>query len=145
MKYEEILQKFGRKAPQAKRAHPRDLEHQLQAACIHWFRYAYSRFGDLLFAIPNGGRRDAITGKRLKEEGVLAGVADLFLSMPNNEFHGLYIEMKTATGRQSKEQKAFEQNVSSQGYLYFVCRSKEEFISIINTYFSNYVIPNAKR
>lgn len=36
----------------------------------------------LLFAIPDGGRRDAVTGAHLKAEGVRAGVPDMFLAVP---------------------------------------------------------------
>lgn len=134
MTYEELLQLFSRKAPQAKRAKPRDLEHQLQCACVHWYRFAYARFSDLLFAIPNGGRRDVVTGRKLKDEGVLAGVADLFLAIPNREYHGLFIEMKTDKGRQSEAQKNFQRAVTGAGYNYAICRSKEDFSAVVTSY-----------
>ena len=78
-----------------------DAEHRLQCACVRWFRYQYPHHVSLLFAVPNGGRRDAVTGARLKAEGVVAGVADLLLFVPTKQHHALCIEMKTATGRQS--------------------------------------------
>ena len=77
-----------------------DPEHQLQCACVRWFRYAHADLSPLLFAVPNGGRRDHITGARLKAEGVVAGVADLLLLVPSQQHHALCIEMKTAKGRQ---------------------------------------------
>lgn len=55
----------------------RDEEHETQAACVRWFRAAWPGLRGRLFAVPNGGRRDAVTGARLKAEGVVAGVADL--------------------------------------------------------------------
>lgn len=107
----------------------RDIEHRLQSACVKWFRYQYPQYSRLLFAIPNGGARNAATGRKLKEEGVVAGVADLFLSVPGNDgSHGLYIEMKTLEGRQSDVQKQFQYDVEKQGYKYIVCRSVEEFV-----------------
>ena len=92
----------------------------------------YPEYAALLFAIPNGGARNAVTGARLKEEGVVAGVADLFLSVPGGDLHGLYIEMKTDKGCQSKSQKEFQASVTSAGYGYFVCRSVPDFISAVS-------------
>ena len=57
-------------------------EHSIQVACVTWFRYEYPTLSKRLFAVPNGGRRDAVTGARLKAEGVIAGVADLILLTP---------------------------------------------------------------
>lgn len=37
------------------------------------------------FAVPNGGRRDAKTGARMKYEGVVRGVADLILLIPKKD------------------------------------------------------------
>jgi len=94
----------------------------------------YRNMAMLLFAIPNGSQRDVITGKRLKDEGVVAGVADLFLSVARNGYHGLYIEMKTDKGRQSPSQIEFQRNVEAQEYRYVVCRSLDDFMAVINDY-----------
>jgi len=75
-----------------------DEEHQIQVACVRWFRLQYSKLSLNLFAVPNGGRRDKVTAGKLKAEGVVAGVADLLLLVPSGCFHGLAIEMKTRTG-----------------------------------------------
>lgn len=106
----------------------RDAEHRIQCACVRWFRYQYPTLAFLLFAIPNGGQRSARTGSRLKDEGVLAGVADMFLSHPGADgSHGLYIEMKAGKNGQTDTQKAFQHSVTAAGYRYEVCRSLEEF------------------
>ena len=47
-----------------------------QTKCVKWFRTYYPDY--VLFAVPNGGNRSAITGAILKAEGVMPGVADLF-------------------------------------------------------------------
>ena len=107
-------------------------ESTLQCQCVRWFRYQYPRF--TLFAIPNGGNRDAVTGAIMKKEGVLAGVADLFLMLANHGYHGLFIEMKTSEGRQADSQKMFQFQCEAFGYKYEICRSLEEFISTINEY-----------
>lgn len=107
-------------------------ESTLQIGCVRWFRYQYPRL--TLFAIPNGGNRNLITAMTMKREGVLAGVADLFLAFPSQGFHGLWIEMKTGKGRQSTEQKHFQTDMEKQGYKYVVCRSFEDFKNEIEKY-----------
>lgn len=131
MKWSEIERKLKEEKTSVK--HDNE-EHRIQCSCVAWFRMQYPKFGSLLFAIPNGGRRDAITVKSLKDEGVIRGVADLMLAIPNGKYHGLFIEMKTATGRQSKEQVLFQRMVEAQGYRYVVCHSLEEFIKCIKIY-----------
>ena len=42
--------------------------------------------------------------------------------------------MKTKTGRQSPEQKAWQAKVEQYGYKYAVCRSLDEFINTIENY-----------
>lgn len=96
----------------------------------------YPEYATLLFAIPNGGARNAVTGARLKAEGVVAGVADLFLSVPGRGLHGLYIEMKTENGCQSKSQKEFQKDVMENGYGYAVCRTFDDFQLVVESYLS---------
>ena len=64
----------------------------------------------------------------------MAGVADLQLAVPAQNYHGLFIEMKTDTGRQTVAQKNFAAAVLEKGYLYTVCRSKEDFEKTIKNY-----------
>ena len=107
-------------------------ESTLQIGCVRWFRYQYPRL--TLFAIPNGGNRNLITAMTMKREGVLAGVADLFLAYPSKDCHGLWVEMKTTKGRQSPEQKRFQTDMEKHGYKYVVCRSFDEFKNEIENY-----------
>lgn len=119
-----------------KRARSKE-EHNIQASCVQWFRMEFPEYEKLLFAIPNGGSRSAREGKSLKDEGVLAGVADLFLAVPNSKYHGCFIEMKTTKGRQQGNQKEFEFAVTAQRYDYQVCRSLSEFMGMVIGYLSN--------
>jgi hypothetical protein len=59
----------------------------------------------LLYAVPNGGDRNLRVARKLKAEGVLAGVADLCLPAARRGYHGLYIEMKSEEGTATEEQK----------------------------------------
>lgn len=67
----------------------------------------------------------------------MAGVADLFLMLPNHEFHGLFIEMKTDKGKQSESQKMFQFQAEAFGYGYAVCHNFEEFQETILNYIRN--------
>jgi len=120
-------------------------EHKLQCACVQWFNIQHRDLRGLLFAVPNGGARSKATAGMLKAEGVVPGVADLILLVPRcfkahdddgwyNTIHGLCIEMKTAKGRQSPEQKAWQVIVEAKGYQYAVCRSFDDFVRTINEY-----------
>lgn len=109
------------------RRKPRDLEHKLQAACVRWYRLQYPKMKHNLFAVPNGSKRDVIIGAKLKEEGVLAGVADLILLKSNRFYGALLIEMKTPEGRQSDTQKEWQQKITDDGFKYVIVRSLEDF------------------
>lgn len=80
------------------------------------------------FAIPNGGRRDAREGARLKKEGVLAGVTDIGIVLYDEVF---FIEIKTPTGRQSKSQKDFQENVERLNHQYQIWRSLDDAINFV--------------
>jgi hypothetical protein len=98
-------------------------EHNEQAALFRWAALAAGRYPELalLFAVPNGGRRDAVTGARLKAEGVKAGVPDIWLPVARCGYHGLVIELKAEGGRASREQKAWLRALEEQGWLAAVC------------------------
>lgn len=114
----------------------KQLEHHEQAALIHWTRYMTNEYPelDLLFAIPNGGQRSAITGARLKAEGVKPGVPDLFLPVARGGYHGLFIEMKAGRNGTTGEQDRWIAELAKQMYFVKVCYSTEEAILTIEDY-----------
>lgn len=115
----------------------RHRESDLQRACVSWFRLSYPKYARLFFAVPNGGFRNSREALRMKEEGVLPGVSDLVILVPNSHFHALCIEMKTERGRLSKNQIIFRDNAERLGYRYAVCRSLEEFCTVVEEYFGD--------
>ena len=120
------------------RKRPADEEHRIQCACVRWFNVQYPKLYGRLFAVPNGGRRDATTAAKLKAEGVVPGVADLVLLMSNRDYGALLIEMKTPKGRQSDSQKKWEKTVCADAeYKYVVCRSLDDFIREVDSYLRN--------
>jgi hypothetical protein len=74
--------------------------------------------------VPNGGLRAPRTAGFLKASGVKAGVADFHLTLRGGRT--AWIELKTATGRQSPEQRAFQAAEEAIGALYAVVRSLDE-------------------
>ncbi len=112
---------------------PTPTEHEEQVTLFTWFRMRYA--GMLMYAIPNGGARSSITGARLRDEGVLAGVPDIFLPCPSGGKHGLYIEMKRQKGgRVSAPQKTVMQALRMQGYEVAVCHGWQEARDYIEQY-----------
>ena len=107
-------------------------EHDEQVALINWFRYHSPKY--ILFSIPNGGMRNIGTAIKLKREGALAGVSDLFLMKANAKYHGLFIEMKALKGKVSDEQKYFIEQAKEQGYAAEVCYGFEQAQSVILKY-----------
>jgi len=63
----------------------------------------------------------AIRGARSRAAGKKKGVADTFLPVKRVGFDGLYIELKTTTGKASKEQIEFGEFVQQQGFCFCIC------------------------
>lgn len=123
-----------KKNPPKQKRHYGNEESKLQQSCIDWFRSQYPGLAKLLFAVPNGSRRDAITGAILKREGVVSGVADLILLIPQKGYASLCIEMKYGKNGQSASQKEWQQLAEAAGNKYVVCKSLSEFMEQVNRY-----------
>jgi hypothetical protein len=106
--------------------------HQLKVMA---FASKHTKINASLFAIPNGGKRNMVVAMKLKAEGVKSGVPDLFLALPNETYHGLFIELKTPKkGTVSKEQKEWIARLNENGYRAVVCWGHEEAIDEIKKY-----------
>lgn len=114
----------------------RHIESQIQQNCVTWFRLQYPKIGRLLFAVPNGGARNAREAAIMKGEGVTAGVADLILLLPSGAYSSLCIEFKTTSksSRQTPTQKEWQALAEANGNKYVVCRSIEDFQREIREY-----------
>lgn len=110
----------------------KDDEHKEQSLVVRWFRLQYPKF--VLYATPNGGLRHIRTASKLKDEGVLPGVADLFLRKACKGKHGLYIEMKAKGGRLTDMQKYFIDGALEDGYEAKVCYGFEDAKRVIEEY-----------
>ena len=110
-------------------------EHDLQTACVNWFRMQYPQH--IIYAIPNGGQRNTIVAAKLKAEGVTAGIPDLHIPIARHGSQSLYIEMKNGKqGRLSEHQKHTIQILQDAGHRVAVCRDMQEFINEVKNYLS---------
>lgn len=99
-------------------------EHSQQMALFIWAQTQYEKWPELrkMFAIPNGGARDAATGARLKAEGVKPGVPDILLPVARQSCHGLFIEMKRVRVRRPGDtQLNWHSDLQSEGYRVALC------------------------
>jgi hypothetical protein len=135
--YQRLLQiQAEREAKARKRkpqAHP---EHDLQVACVAWFRKQYPTHAAMLFAVPNGGRRGKVEAALLKAEGVLPGVADLILLEARGGYGALCIEMKTRRrgSGQSDYQRDWQAEAEAQGNKYVITRDQAAFCREVTAY-----------
>ena len=112
-------------------------EHLEQCAVIEWCdiqRHVYPGV-DLIFAIPNGGHRHKKVAVKMKNEGVKAGVPDLFLPVARNGYHGLFIEMKFGRRKPTDSQTEWLDTLSREGYCAAVCWGAADAIETIEDYY----------
>lgn len=124
--------KYYRSSGSTDRGSRQKMEDNLQAECVRWFNNTYCTTKNdprcIIFAVPNGGSRDQLEAMKLRDTGVLAGVSDLIIILPNKT---LFVEMKIDGGRQSDKQIDFENRVKSLGYEYFIIYNLEDFKKMI--------------
>ena len=88
-----------------------------------------------MFAVPNGGGREMKEAIRLKAEGVLPGVPDIFIANPAGGYHGLFIEMKRAEGgRLSDAQRKIIEALREAGYRVAVCYGADDAWDVLCSY-----------
>lgn len=102
-------------------------EDQIQQQLVIYFR---NNIKGIIFSVPNGGSRNVAEAKKLKNTGLLPGVSDLIILLPNEQT--IFIEVKTDKGKQSEVQINFEKKVFEMGYKYFVVKNIEEFKNIFD-------------
>jgi len=129
---EVLLEKLGIK----KRAKPRELERPHQVALMKWVRSVKAAYPvlRLLYAVPNGGDRNLYVARKLKAEGVMAGVADLCLPAARRGYHGLYLEMKSEEGTATEEQKEFLRGALGEGYCAVIAHGVDEARAVLLWY-----------
>jgi hypothetical protein len=115
----------------------RSKEHLIQAAYFNWVRLKEQ--SDLryaaIFAIPNGGHRHISVARKLKLEGVKAGVWDVLCAVPNGAHIGLWLEFKIKPNKPTDSQIEFGEIMRRNGFQCVVAYSTEEAIHATDIYF----------
>lgn len=124
------------RADRQSRKRPCSLESTEQQALFEWAAMCVKRYPELvlLYHIPNGGKRSIATAKRLKAEGVKAGVPDICLPVARGGFHGLYVEMKAGKNCTTQKQDTWLDALAAQGYMTAVCYGWKAASEVITGY-----------
>lgn len=124
---------------------PEPSEHQSQVAFFARVRLDPRTKHLPIFAIPNGGARHIVTARKLKAEGVTAGVPDIFCALPRLvgcvtmhsghvladhgrvvAAYGLFLEMKRKPNKPTTEQERWIADLESRRYTTRVCYNADE-------------------
>ncbi|MBF0759526.1 VRR-NUC domain-containing protein [Dysgonomonas mossii] len=111
-------------------------EDDIQECFFKSARVIFPKLDKLLFAVPNGGKRNYPEAVRLKRQGVKRGPADILCLVPNDRYSFLCLETKTDTGTQSADQIEFQKQVEASGGLYLIYRSAASGIELLKEYLS---------
>lgn len=91
-----------------------------QIGFVQWFEGAFA--GVRILHVPNGGHRAMSVARKLKAEGVKAGVPDLFIPVWR-----IWIEMKRAKGgRLLADQKDWIEYLQGVGYTVIVAHGARD-------------------
>lgn len=108
---------------------------------VNWFHYNFPELADDFHHFANERVCSVQQGRTLKRMGVKRGVADFFLALsdPEDEFHGLWIELKVGKGKLSAEQENFLNRKTMRGYFAAVCWGWEAAKECILCYLRDYI------
>ena len=115
-------------------------EQQEQIALMQWAELNSGKHPELelLFHIPNGGKRGAKEAAIFKAAGVKKGVPDLCLPVARNGYHGLYIEMKRIKGGAVQPtQIRWARDLERQGYAVALCKGWREAVEVLEEYLND--------
>jgi hypothetical protein len=102
-------------------------EEALQRHAVKYLR-SYARRDIEWHHVPNGDERAPRVAKRLKDMGVVPGVADLMFLI---DAKSIAVELKTEIGTQSAAQAEWQENHERAGGLYFIARGPVETMGVL--------------
>lgn len=114
-------------------------EHQIQCSIVEWANHTKipannCNIGDFLLAIPNGRKRHISEAIKLKKEGVKKGVCDMFFAYPSYPFSGLWMEIKSKSGKLSDDQLKWIELMTAVGFMAVVFNTVDDGIKEIKNY-----------
>ena len=116
------------------------LEHEEQKMLFRYCSAEMWRYPMLILLthVPNEGKRSAVTGKRMRDEGLRKGYPDLMLDYASCGYNGLRIELKRKRKyRITAEQKEWLLRLNEYGYASALCCGWEESWEFIKAYLDN--------
>lgn len=105
-----------------------------QIKAMEWLRQTHPLIALHTMHIGNERKASYYMGWLMKQMGVLKGASDLFMAWPNGGYHGLFIEVKSKTGKASPDQKAFLQRMKEAGYKAEICHGADQVINTMKEY-----------
>jgi hypothetical protein len=106
---------------------------QIKALDCLW--HYYPKIACYAIHIANQRKTNWFNANHLKRMGVKKGVPDLFFPKPKGQYHGLWIEVKSKTGKPSKEQIAFMDTAKSDMYWASFAYGAQDVVDIVCIYF----------
>ena len=88
--------------------------------------------GVVFFHVPNGGKRSKAEGKKFKDLGVRAGVADLAFILPGGR--AAFAEIKAPKGSLTPEQKVFKEDIEELGCPWAEVRSIDDMKAALQSW-----------
>ena len=74
---------------------------------------------------------------KVKSQGYIKGIPDLFVAKANGKYHGLFFEFKSKGKKASPEQLMIVHQLNELGYLTVVADDLHQCIQILNEYLLN--------
>lgn len=98
--------------------------------------YLQLKHKNVRFCASLGGQYQQYQSQRSKaiRTGYVKGFPDLQICEARKGFHGLFIELKTKTGKPTKHQKKWIDDLNERGYLAKICYGIEEALYTIDNY-----------
>ena len=98
--------------------------------------YLQLQYKNVRYCASLGGQYQPHQSQRAKaiRTGYVKGFPDLQILEARKGFHGLFIELKTKTGRTNPHQKKWIDDLNERGYLAKCCKGIEAAMDVIDNY-----------
>ena len=108
------------------------LESALQTAFINFMRSAFPHV--VVFHVRNEKSINAIQGKQMKDQGVLAGVHDNILLWPPRNMATIELKRPTKKAEYNEKQTAFAERLDKVGFPHACCNNGESIIAALRRF-----------
>jgi hypothetical protein len=115
-------------------------EHEEQVKYFQYLKIMEHKYPLLAIAhaSPNGSLRNKIVAKKIKAEGGKTGIPDIFIPIANDQYSGLFIELKRVKRSVLSEDQKFIINcLNDNGFLAIVCYGAQDAYNTTMFYLRN--------